>query len=230
MVFTAYSCEQIYMKRINVAGGGLSNGNAYAVIEILYNDEQMEEVDGVWYKEFGKNPISKRIGNEVEWCDDDTFKILEDGEYVEDEDKEEEEEEEEEEEDEDAINSLEKSLDMWIKIQSKTNPLFTEDEELEFLKEECDDIRIVKIVFDKRYTDEECLIDCYDIETDTIIYKYEEQEEEEEEEDEDKEEVKNKIYIKRGQQLGLPNEKFYEVPWDASDEMLLDIQRWWEGK
>ncbi len=48
MVFTAYSCEQIYMKRIDVAGGGLSNGNAYAVIEILYNDEQMEEVDSVW--------------------------------------------------------------------------------------------------------------------------------------------------------------------------------------
>jgi len=102
MVFTAYSCEQIYMKRINVAGGGLSNGNAYAVIEILYNDEQMEEVDGVWYKEFGKNPISERIGNEVEWCEDgDTFKILEDGEYVEDEDKEEEDEDSDFEDDDD---------------------------------------------------------------------------------------------------------------------------------
>lgn len=169
MVYTAYNCEQIYMKRINVAGGGLSNCNDYAIIEILYNDECMEEVDSVWYKEFGKNPISKRIGNEVEWCEDgDTFKILEDGEYVEDEDK--------EEEDEDVINSLEKSFDMWIRIQLKTNPLFTEDEELEFLKEECSDIRIVKIVFDKRYTDEESLVDCYDIETDRIIYKNEEQE------------------------------------------------------
>jgi len=98
MVFTAYSCEQIYMKRINVAGGGLGNGNFYAVIEILYNDEQMEEVDSVWYKEFGNNPINKRIGNEVEWCEDDTFKILEDGEYVADEEEEEEEEEEEAEE------------------------------------------------------------------------------------------------------------------------------------
>ena len=165
MVFTAYNCEQIYMKRIMVAGGGMGNGNAYAVVEILYNDEQMEEVDSVWYKEFGNNPICKRIGNEVEWGDDDTFKILEDGEYVEDEDKEE----------EDAINSLEKSFDMWLSIQIKTNPLFTEDEELEFLKEECDDIRIVKIVFDKRYADEESLICCYDIETDTIIYKNEDE-------------------------------------------------------
>jgi hypothetical protein len=78
--------------------------------------------------------------------------------------------------DEDVINSLEKSLDMWMRIQSKTNPFFTEDEELEFLKEECDDIRIVKIVFDKRYTDEESFVDCYDIETDSIIYKNEEQE------------------------------------------------------
>ena len=154
------------MKRIMVAGGGMGNGNAYAVVEILYNDEQMEEVDSVWYKEFGDNPVNKRIGNEVEWGEYDTFKILEDGEYVEEEDK-----EEEEEEDEDAIISLEKSFDMWISIQIKTNPLFTEDEELDFLKEECDDMRIVKIVFDKRYADEESLICCYDIETDTIIYK-----------------------------------------------------------
>ena len=100
MVFTAYNCEQIYMKRIMVAGGGMGNGNAYAVVEILYNDEQMEEVDSVWYKEFGDNPISKRIGNEVVWGEYDTFKILEDGEYVEDEDKEEEDEDKEEKEEE----------------------------------------------------------------------------------------------------------------------------------
>ena len=75
MRFTAYSCEQIYMKRIMVAGGGIGNGNDYAVVEILYTNEQMEEVDSVWYKEFGDNPISKWIGNEVEWCEDDTFEI-----------------------------------------------------------------------------------------------------------------------------------------------------------
>ena len=106
MVFTAYNCEQIYMKRMMVAGGGMGNGNAYAVVEILYNDEQMEEVDSVWYKEFGDNPISKRIGNEVVWGEYDTFKILEDGEYVEDEDKEEEEEEDSDFEDDDDWKSL----------------------------------------------------------------------------------------------------------------------------
>ena len=90
MVYTAYNCEQVYMKRIMVASGGLNNGNDYAFVVIMYNDQKMEQVDAVWYKEFGNNPISKRIGNEVEWCEDDTFKILENGEYVEDEDKEEE--------------------------------------------------------------------------------------------------------------------------------------------
>lgn len=49
-------------------------------------------------------------------------------------------------------------------------------------------------------------------------------------EDEEEERKSKKVYIKRGQQLGLPNEMFYEVPWDASDEMLLDIQIWWEGR
>lgn len=94
MVYTAYECETLTMKRIQVAGGGMSNGNAYAIIEIIYTNEFMDEVDSVWYKEFGKNPISKRIGNDVEWSDDnDSFKVLEDGEYVDEEDKEEEEEE-----------------------------------------------------------------------------------------------------------------------------------------
>ena len=49
-------------------------------------------------------------------------------------------------------------------------------------------------------------------------------------EDEEEEIKRIKVYIKRGQQLGLPNEMFYEVPWDASDKMLLDIQIWWEGR
>ena len=92
MGYTAYDSETLYMKRIEVAGGGMSNGNAYAIVEIIYTDEFMDEVDAVWYKEFGKNPINKRIGNDVEWSDDnDSFKVLEDGEYVDDEDKEEEE-------------------------------------------------------------------------------------------------------------------------------------------
>jgi len=91
-----HGCEHLYMKRIMVAGGGIGNGNAYADVEIIYKDEEMLEVDSVWYIEYGDNPIRKRIGNQVEWGEY-TFKILEDGEYVEEEDKEEEEEEEEQE-------------------------------------------------------------------------------------------------------------------------------------
>lgn len=90
MVFTAYTCEQIYMKRITVAGGGLGNGNAYAVVEIIYKDEGMEEVNSVWYKEYGINPISEKIGDDIEWGEDDTFKVLKNGEYIEDSDEEEE--------------------------------------------------------------------------------------------------------------------------------------------
>ena len=84
MVFTAYTCEQIYMKRIMVACGGMGNGNAYAEVQVVYLDNNMDEIVGVYYEEFGKNPSRKYIGNEVEWGEDDTFKILEDGEYVED--------------------------------------------------------------------------------------------------------------------------------------------------
>ena len=87
-----HGCEHLYMKRIMVAGGGIGNGNAYADVEIIYKDEEMLEVDSVWYIEYGDNPIRKRIGNQVEWGEY-TFKILEDGEYVEEEDKEEEEQE-----------------------------------------------------------------------------------------------------------------------------------------
>jgi hypothetical protein len=79
MVFTACKYEHIYMARMMVAGDG--------IVEILYKDACMCEVDSVWYKEVGDNPICKRIGNEVEWCENDTFKILENGCYIDIEDK-----------------------------------------------------------------------------------------------------------------------------------------------
>ena len=82
MVFTAYTCE--HMKRITVACGGLANGNARADIEIIYKDACMEEVKCVWYKEYGNNPYTKKIGDDIEWGEDDTFKVLKNGEYVDD--------------------------------------------------------------------------------------------------------------------------------------------------
>ncbi len=74
MEFTAYSVT--YTKVINVAGGGLGNGNAYANIEIEYKDATMEEVKGVYYAEYGKNPCRELIGVDIDWGEDDTFNVL----------------------------------------------------------------------------------------------------------------------------------------------------------
>lgn len=103
MLFRAYSVT--YTKVINVAGGGLSNGNAYANIEIEYKDSDMNEISRVFYAEYGKNPCRKLIGMDIEWRRDDTFNVLDrHGRNVDlsglvDDEEEEEEEEDEEEED-----------------------------------------------------------------------------------------------------------------------------------
>jgi hypothetical protein len=86
MEFTAYSLE--HYKIINVAGGGLSNGNAYAEIDIKYKEDEsgcwFENIIAVYYKEYGKYPICRLIGDDIEWDDEpDTFKVLKDGKYVE---------------------------------------------------------------------------------------------------------------------------------------------------
>ena len=67
--------------------------------------------------------------------------------------------------------TLEESLDGWMRLQTSTNPYFTEEEELEFLKSQCDDIKLVKEVFDERYSGIDGLNCIYNIETDDIVYK-----------------------------------------------------------
>jgi hypothetical protein len=110
MVFIAYGSKNVYTKRIQVAGGGLGNGNSYAVVEIQYLEEFGGEVDGIYYQEYGGLSSREYIGDEIEWGEDDTFKIKRDGEYIDGEDREEEEdeEEEEEEEEEDKENKINK--------------------------------------------------------------------------------------------------------------------------
>ena len=71
-----------------VAGGGLGNGNAYAEIQIIYEDTDMEEITDVYYEEFGKNPYRKCIGDDIEWGEGDNFKVLDDGKYVDSDDEE----------------------------------------------------------------------------------------------------------------------------------------------
>ena len=82
MVYTAYSHEMIFMETINVAGGGLGNGNTHAEIHIHYTDADMDQVKNVYYTEYGLCHYRKRIGDDVEWGEVDTFKILLDGRYV----------------------------------------------------------------------------------------------------------------------------------------------------
>lgn len=104
MEFRAYSVR--YTQVINVAGGGLGNGNAYANIEIDYKDSDMNEISKVYYAEYGRNPSRELIGVDIEWGEGDDFNVLDkDGKVVnssgqqlvddtEDEDEEDEEEEE----------------------------------------------------------------------------------------------------------------------------------------
>jgi hypothetical protein len=102
--FTAYGCE--FVRVINVAGGGLMNGNAYATIEINYTNADLDEVKSVYYCEYGRNPSRNKIGDDIEWGEDDDFNVLNDGEVVDcNGDKIEDEEEEEEEEDTEDIYS-----------------------------------------------------------------------------------------------------------------------------
>ena len=84
-------------KTINVAGGGLGNGNAYAEVQVIYIDKEMTKPNAVFYQEFGNNPLRKLIGDDIEWLEDDDFKVLDDGNVEDDSDEEEEEEEDEDE-------------------------------------------------------------------------------------------------------------------------------------
>jgi hypothetical protein len=136
-----------------------------------------------WGVKWGKLYITyadgkeQKIGQSLFWENDIDFKwpenveivnaeeICEGVEYSED---------EESDDDEKVANrkkALEESLDGWMRLQTSTNPYFTEKEELEFLKSQCDDIKLVKEVFDERYSGIDCLNCIYNIETDDIVYK-----------------------------------------------------------
>ena len=112
MEFTAYAVT--YTKVINVAGGGLSNGNAYANIEIEYANEKMNEyeITGVFYAEYGRNPCRRKIGVDIDWGEDDHFNVIDwDGNVVnssgeslmDDTEDEDEEDEDEDKDDEDKL-------------------------------------------------------------------------------------------------------------------------------
>ena len=85
MEYTAYSSEDVYMKTIVVSGGGMDcSGATHAEVQVIYKDKDMTEIKAVYYEEFGKNPLRKYIGDDIEWGEDDNFKVLNDGKYNDD--------------------------------------------------------------------------------------------------------------------------------------------------
>lgn len=118
MEFTAYAIK--YTKVINVAGGGLGNGNAYANIEIEYANEKMNEyeITGVFYAEYGRNPYRRKIGRDIEWGEDDDFNVIDDddnvvnssGDPIEDDDDDEDEEDEEDEDKDDEDTKIKQTI------------------------------------------------------------------------------------------------------------------------
>jgi len=121
MGYGIYKSEVLTIQRIMVAGGGMMNGNAYAEVEIHYTDGVNGEVDSIWYKEYGHNPVCRYIGDEVEWDDEgSTFKVKHNGEYVDDEDKEDEDKEDEDKEDEDS------DISRWFDNEAKKYDILME--------------------------------------------------------------------------------------------------------
>jgi hypothetical protein len=69
-LFKVYICDYIFMMRIKVSDGPLSNGNNYAELEVYYKSNDYDSVDKVYYVEYGANPIRKYIGSNVIWNND----------------------------------------------------------------------------------------------------------------------------------------------------------------
>lgn len=65
------------LAHIQVAGGGLSNGNSYANIELMGGK--------YYYVEYGSNPSSTYRGNKIKWITDKSFNIIDEDEdkYIE---------------------------------------------------------------------------------------------------------------------------------------------------
>jgi len=76
--YTAYGSVKLYKVVINVAGGGLMNGNAYANIEGEWKTED-DFNDGeegeIYYCEYGSYPSKRCVGTRIVWGDEDKFNI-----------------------------------------------------------------------------------------------------------------------------------------------------------
>ncbi len=71
--YTTYAVKNIYKVIINVAGGGMMNGNAYANIEGEWpcEDAYMNGEEGeIYYCEYGNNPVRNLIGSRIVYDDE----------------------------------------------------------------------------------------------------------------------------------------------------------------
>lgn len=76
--YNAYSISSLYKVVMNVAGGGLMNGNAYANIEGEWKTEEdfnNGEEGVIYYCEYGNNPIRQYKGSRIVWGEEDNFNI-----------------------------------------------------------------------------------------------------------------------------------------------------------
>lgn len=76
--YTAYGSVKLYKVVINVAGGGMMNGNAYANIEGEWETEEEYETGeegDIYYCEYGNNPVRRYVGTRIVWGEDDNFNV-----------------------------------------------------------------------------------------------------------------------------------------------------------
>jgi len=73
--FFQYAVNKMYRITIQVAGGGMSNGNAYACIEAEWATEEdfNDGADGeIFYCEYGDKPIREYRGSQLKFNEEGT--------------------------------------------------------------------------------------------------------------------------------------------------------------
>ena len=65
------------------------DNNIPAKMEVIYKDKDMTEIKAVFYEQVLVQKMARKfIGDDIEWCDDKNFKVLNNGKYVDEGDEE----------------------------------------------------------------------------------------------------------------------------------------------
>lgn len=78
--YTAYACENYFIVKILVAGGGLMNGNAYREIEAHYTTkedwENSDSAVNIYLCEYGSYPKRELLSEKnIIWGECDSFNL-----------------------------------------------------------------------------------------------------------------------------------------------------------